>query len=264
MPRSIWGIFGGMGPLASAEFVKTIYETDTAATEQGMPVVMLYSDPRLPDRTEAILGDQSALLLERFVAGLEQLARLNVTRVVVCCVTIHNLLDSLPPKWRGIVVSLVDVIYGEIAQSPKRHLLIATDGARKARIFENHLGFLPLRDRIVLPEHRDQHQLHQMIYEMKRNIQTSEQAELVEGLLRKYSVESYIAGCTEIHLLTKRMMQSTGNPHESFCVDPLMTLAREIARTASSAPDIAPAPFWQAALVQSTERVPEIATHDAD
>ena len=44
-----------MGPLASAEFLKTIYEFNFSRTEKDAPAFVLYSDPSVPDRTEAIL-----------------------------------------------------------------------------------------------------------------------------------------------------------------------------------------------------------------
>ena len=51
-PRSnVLGVVGGMGPLASAEFVKTIYEYGLNRREQESPSVVLVSDPTFPDRT---------------------------------------------------------------------------------------------------------------------------------------------------------------------------------------------------------------------
>ena len=45
------GILGGMGPLTSAEFLKTIYEVNISGPEQDAPACVLYSDPSVPDRT---------------------------------------------------------------------------------------------------------------------------------------------------------------------------------------------------------------------
>ncbi len=49
------GILGGMGALASAELLYTVYRLNTTEPEQGSPVCLLYSDPSIPDRTGAIL-----------------------------------------------------------------------------------------------------------------------------------------------------------------------------------------------------------------
>jgi len=42
-----------MGPLASAEFLTSIYELSLGRTEQNMPRLCLVSDPTVPDRTKA-------------------------------------------------------------------------------------------------------------------------------------------------------------------------------------------------------------------
>ena len=54
------GILGGMGPLASAEFLKTIYEYGTRDLEQRSPACILYSDPTFPDRTQTIVNGEEA------------------------------------------------------------------------------------------------------------------------------------------------------------------------------------------------------------
>ena len=50
--KAVWGIMGGMGGLASAEFVRTIYEYNAREIEQDSPVLILYSDPTFPDRPQ--------------------------------------------------------------------------------------------------------------------------------------------------------------------------------------------------------------------
>ncbi len=44
-----------MGPLSSAGFLATVYRLE-AASEQEMPMIILISDPDVPDRTEAIVS----------------------------------------------------------------------------------------------------------------------------------------------------------------------------------------------------------------
>ncbi|HEY0783486.1 MAG TPA: aspartate/glutamate racemase family protein, partial [Thermoanaerobaculia bacterium] len=63
------GILGGMGPLASAEFVHTLYRLHLNGPEQGAPACVLLSDPSFPDRTEAILRGESEDLTARLTAA---------------------------------------------------------------------------------------------------------------------------------------------------------------------------------------------------
>ena len=103
------GVLGGMGPLSSAEFVRTIYEHARGAREQDDPVVFLYSDPTLPDRTEAFLGGREEQVLAPLQAALGRLVEMGAERLVVCCMTAHHVFPGLPAELRARLVSLVDV-----------------------------------------------------------------------------------------------------------------------------------------------------------
>ena len=52
-PRALLGIVGGLGPLASAEFLKTLYEENPFEVEQEGPACLLLSDPNVPDDNRA-------------------------------------------------------------------------------------------------------------------------------------------------------------------------------------------------------------------
>ena len=58
------GVLGGMGPMASAEFLKTVYTCCRGEVEQEFPVVMVYSDPTIPDRTSAFRAGRDNEVLE--------------------------------------------------------------------------------------------------------------------------------------------------------------------------------------------------------
>jgi aspartate racemase len=226
--RNVLGVLGGMGPLASAEFLKTIYEHSLGEREQDSPVVMLYSDPTFPDRTEALASKTTDALLARLVEALEKLRGFGVSKIVICCVTIHHLLPQLPEDLRKQVVSLTDVIFARVVRSRSRHLLVCTSGARGSGIFEGHPSWARAEEFFVLPDDRDQAAIHRLIYQIKKNSDVGGLAPVLEALLLKYGVESFVAGCTETHLLAKCFRRSAGGARFG-CVDPLDILARELA-----------------------------------
>ena len=225
---NIIGILGGMGPLASAEFVKTIYEYNIGEREQESPVIMMYSDPTFPDRTEAFLAGSSDLLLDRLTEALLRLFELGASRAVICCMTIHHLLPSLPQHIRKRVISMVDVLFDSVAQSQKKHLLICSSGTRAMGIIQRHSQWELFKDRIILPDESDQSVIHRdLIYPIKKNPDIRMLFPLLESLLAKYQVDSFIAGCSEIHLLAKHFV-SLNNQNSYGCIDPLAIIAREI------------------------------------
>lgn len=225
--KSTLGIVGGLGPLASAEFLNTIYECSLDGVEQESPLVVMSSDPSFPDRTEAFLRGEHDELLERLIRVLRQLSEMGASRIVICCITIHYLLPLLPPDLGARVVSLLDVIMDHVAQTQKRHLLLCSKGTRRIGLFQNHDRWNVVKDRIVLLDDEDQEELHyEVIYRIKRKPDVRQFMPRLESLLAKYEVDSLIAGCTEIHVLAKHFLSS----NRSYgCIDPLVIIAKELA-----------------------------------
>jgi aspartate racemase len=226
----VYGVVGGMGPLASAEFLKTIYEFGLRDQEQNSPTVILYSDPSFPDRTTAFLKGDDDVLLAHLKRVIGRLCDLNAVKIVLCCITIHYLLPRLSADARARIWSLLDVIADRLTEDDREYLLICSSGTRRLRLFENHPRWRLFKDRLVLPSVADQERLHrELIYRIKLTSDVSTFFPLLESMLEKYRVNAFVAGCTEIHVLAKRYAAS-GNGHD-ICVDPLTIIAREIAES---------------------------------
>lgn len=71
------GILGGMGPLATADlFEKVIRATGANLDQCNLPVVIC-SDPRIPDRQSAILGNEARMSpLPMMLSGIRSLEKL--------------------------------------------------------------------------------------------------------------------------------------------------------------------------------------------
>ena len=217
----VWGIVGGMGPLASAEFVNSIYRDTARWTEQESPTVILLSDPTVPDRTECLLSGRHEILLQKLTGSVETLLAIGATRIIVCCLTIHPLIHQLPPALREKIVSLVDLTLDAVQRSRSRHLLLCTNGTKKLRLFQQHRLWDETQHKVVLPDDQDQDAIHQMLYEIKNQREAITYIPFVEELMKKYEVSSYIAGCTEMHIVAKAHEQFSGHDRRKFCIDPL-------------------------------------------
>jgi aspartate racemase len=230
--KNCLGVVGGMGPLASAEFLRTIYEYSLAdRPEQDAPVVMLYSDPTVPDRTEAFLKGGDEPVLAQLNEALQCLVNLGAAKIVICCMTSHYLLPRVPASLRGRVISMLDVIFERVAEGPRRRRLVfCSNGTRKLRLFENHSRWEQFKDCIVFPDEQDQRRIHdEIIYPIKRAPALGEFASSFQSLLAKYEVDSFIAGCSEIHLLAKYFITHAEGQKAVGWIDPLDTVARELA-----------------------------------
>jgi aspartate racemase len=222
------GILGGMGPLASAEFLKTIYEFNMAGEEQASPACVLYSDPSVPDRTQTILDGLDDMMLERLTEALEKLCGLKVHKIVITCVTSHHLLPLLSADLKGKIISLVDLIVHEVSQRKTRCLLLCSDGTRAKRLFQQHARWKEAKAHIVLPSDEDQAVIHSLIYRLKKNGSCKDVMQCLAAMLQKYDLNVFIAGCTEFHLLTKYLLAEESQAGKYHAIDPLMTLARDL------------------------------------
>lgn len=224
------GVVGGLGPVASTAFLRTLYERGTYATEQQAPAVLLYSDPRVPPRSELLLEGRGELLLQWLTDVLERLEQLGSSQIVICCVTIHHLLPQVPERLRSRVLSLLDVIFSALERTQRRHLMVASRGSYQLELFQRHPRAHLLEGRVVLPTEQDQLALYALINRVKVNADLEALARELEGYLERYDVRAFISGCTEIHLLARLPVFSEGNARGYTCIDPLTLIADEWTR----------------------------------
>jgi aspartate racemase len=226
---SMLGVFGGLGPLASAKFLESIYLRAPFDNEAQAPRVLLLSDPAFPDRTTALLRGQSEELGRRTERCLRQLVELGAERIIICCFTLHAIVPQLPPALRSRVASLPDLALREVLAAPSSAsptLMLCTTGARTARVFEHEALWPRAADRIVQLSERDQARVHELIYSLKRKLSPERALESIRALCRDYGARSWLAGCTELHIVSNWMLH---NAVELDVIDPLLTVTNLLA-----------------------------------
>lgn len=233
------GIVGGMGPLASAELVASLYRLNPTRREQDAPACALLSDPSFPDRTAAIVGgDADALeeLTRRLGSAVESLVALGASRVVVACFTVHRVLPELPRELRERVVSLVDLVVGELLVDPRPRLVLATTGSRQGGVFTGHSRWPAVEASVRWPEPADQEALHERLYRLKQGEPPAGAVPFVRDLRQRYGTRGLVFGCTELHLLYRHLAPEDA----AGVVDPLATVARRFSEVAAGTCSAAP------------------------
>jgi len=225
--KPVLGVLGGLGPLASADFLFSIYDYNLAEVEQHSPSVILYSDPTFPDRSEMFRTGHDRELLELTESALDKLCGMGVAKIVMACITLHHLVPQLRPDLRRKIISLPEILISRISETKQRQLLIASNGTRSTRIFENHPGWDTAAAYSVWPDEVDQRLIHERIYrEIKANARVESFVLFLEDLCAKYEVTSIAAGCTEIHRITRHLLASGGNHRKFTVIDPLQIIAQ--------------------------------------
>lgn len=146
------GVLGGMGPAASAEFMRLLAEKAPAGKDQEHPRVILYSNSITPNRTAFLEGrgeDPAPYLLD----GLKSLLVWGADLVCVTCNTAHVFVDKFPQEIRDHLVHIVDETILQCRQrSPKGAWLTATLGTMNSGLYQKHAESCGYTFRVPTPE----------------------------------------------------------------------------------------------------------------
>ncbi len=218
------GVLGGMGPLASAQFMVRLTQLTPATRDQEHIPAVLWSDPRVPDRTVSHPSANADPLpwLLRGIAGLE---RAGCGAIAIPCNTAHRWYDAMCEHARVPILHIVDAAAEELRRSrtePARIGIMATQAALGLRLYQDRLGALgwdcivPSQDemdRLVTPAIR--------LVKLNRTAEAYAPLADVAHSLAARGAASIVLGCTEIPLGIQ-----TGPPPELPIVDTIDALAR--------------------------------------
>jgi aspartate racemase len=236
MAEKTIGILGGMGPEATLDLFSKIIANTPAAKDQDHLRVLIDSNPKVPDRTAAILrGGESPV--PAMIAGIQALGRAGADFVVIPCVSAHFFLDELQREGILPILSMLDVTAEHIR---KHHLhirnvgLLATSGTLQGGRFREKLQQLGIET--LTPVGPDQERVMVAIYEIKGAAAGRSRAEIgveireIARRLIQRGAQGVVAGCTEIPLVLKPGDLSVP------VFDPLLLLARAAIATAGREP----------------------------
>ncbi|MEA2066959.1 MAG: amino acid racemase [Thermotogota bacterium] len=203
VPTEIPGILGGMGSAATAEFFRLICDLAPSEKDQNHPRVYILSDPWIPDRTEAIIGngqDPGPFILE----DMKKLALWGASFLVVPCNTAHVFIDKLAGEIPLPLIHIVDATIEEAARRSARGAwLMATIGTLDSGIYQRHAkeNAYPL----AIPSPELQEKTQEVIRLVKAN-EKEKAGDFLEDIvckLREQHDFPVIEVCTELSLARK-------------------------------------------------------------
>lgn len=136
------GVLGGMGPLASAEFVVKLVQATPARNDQEHFPVTLDCSPQIPDRPSAIYkgGPDPMPAMLTVVRGLEAAG---CALIAMPCNTVHHWYDQLAAQTHLPIVHIADAVAAqlrEVAPKARRIGLIGSAVTTQLEIFARRLG----------------------------------------------------------------------------------------------------------------------------
>jgi aspartate racemase len=144
VPTKKLGVLGGMGPAASAEFLRLLAAKAPATVDQEHPVVYMISDSLIPDRSSAILGrgeDPS----ERLKQDLHTLEKMGADLLAVPCNTAHYFIDGFRSELNVPLVHIIEeTVLAAKRLNPTGCWMLSTVGTQRSGLYQKYaekIGF---------------------------------------------------------------------------------------------------------------------------
>ena len=225
MPEKIIGILGGMGPEATIDLFYKIIKFTPAEKDQEHLRIIIDNNPKIPDRTAAILGKGEDPLpaLQETAQNLE---KAGADFIVIPCNTAHYFLSSIQESVNIPVLNMIE----ETAKETKKRIpqikkvgLLASIGVYKSEIYHQH--FKKFYIEVISPEEKDKEEIMKVIYTIKAGDLSKRVKKNILKITQKLidkGAEAIIAGCTEIPLILKEGDGDVSVP----LIDPTQILAK--------------------------------------
>jgi aspartate racemase len=200
--RGLIGVLGGMGPLATIDFMHKVLVATPVETDQEHVPVIVSSIPQVPDRTAAFRGDGVSPLAAMIASG-RRLVRAGASLVVIPCNTAHLWFDDVQAALGLPMLHLVDAALADALASVGSHAtigLLCTDATLASGLYMNRTPQV----RWALPT------AHEMLDWVMPGIQAVKAGELdrasellcaaAQALVQR-GARALVLGCTEVPLV---------------------------------------------------------------
>lgn len=206
MNNNIIGIIGGMGPEATANLYMKIIKATHVERDQDHFRVIIDSNPKVPDRTSAILyGGESPV--NTLVGMGKNLEKLNVDIALLPCITSHYFIKEVQNQLSIPIINALEELNNYIKSyypNVTKIGVLATSGTIKSGLFEKFIKDIE----IIIPSPPSQERkVMKAIYGEKGikagNIEGQPLELLISASneLIQEGAELIIAGCTEVGLV---------------------------------------------------------------
>lgn len=199
------GILGGMGPEATADFFLKVIKATPAKKDQDHLRIIIDNNPKIPNRTLAILGKGKSPL-KQLQETLHNLEKAGAEIIAMPCSTAHHYYSELQESTNIPIINMISETVAYIYQNfpdIKKIGLLASTGTIKAGIYHKAITKMG----VITPDEDAQEKVMNAIYGERgikagytRGNPRSDILEVAEVLINK-GAEAIIIGCTDIPLV---------------------------------------------------------------
>jgi len=219
------GILGGMGPEATASLFRLIIKNTRADKDQDHVPVLIYNNPKIPDRSAYILG-QGPSPVPALKEGSQLLEKAGVCCILWPCNTAHYFHGDIAMYLSVPLLNMIreTAVFSQGAFPPGTTFgLLTTLGTYQTYIYEKMFDKKGLI--LIRPDEENRKRIMESIYG-SMGIKAGYKQEPIEMLrgavvyLRSHGADVLISGCTELSLVLSE--ENTGMP----VINPMYILAR--------------------------------------
>lgn len=199
------GILGGMGPEATVDLFLKIIKATPAKKDQDHLRIVIDNNPKIPNRTLAILGKGKSPL-KQLQETLHNLEKAGAEIIAMPCNTAHHYYRELQESTNIPIINMISETVAYIYENfpdIKKIGLLATIGTIKAGIYHKAITKLE----VITPDEDAQETVMNAIYGEQgikagytQGKPRSDILEVAKVLINK-GAEAIIIGCTEISLV---------------------------------------------------------------
>jgi aspartate racemase len=229
LKEKVIGILGGMGPETTAHlFIRIIRETPAKKDQEHLRIIV-DNNPKIPDRTAAILGE-GANPLPEMIKTAKNLEKAGADFIVMPCITGHYYFEELKKSVKIPILNMVELTAQSISKNfpkAKKAGLLGTTGTVKSKLFDKSLKKFGVE--MIYPSEAFQSKIMGAIYDYIKAGKILEGKKIVLDVanhLIELGADVIICGCTETSLVLKN-----GDITKPV-VDPMQILAQTAVKVA--------------------------------
>lgn len=201
MSEQIIGVLGGMGPWATLDFFEKILRLTPVRTDQEHLRILIDNNPKIPDRSPAILGDGVDPTPE-LVATAQHLERAGADFIVIPCNTAHAFYARIQAAVSIPVLHIMDEV-AAVAHADVPHVrtvgVLATAATIVAGLYQR--SFEKIAVKVLAPDASGQDVVNRAIYGVKAGETGSNVTRAlvpVASDLIGRGAQALVLGCTEL------------------------------------------------------------------
>ena len=217
----IMGVLGGMGPLATADFIRKVVGLTDARRDSEHIHTIIDSHCHIPDRSSYILG-HGENPLNYLIQSAKNLEMIGADYIVMPCNTAHFFYKD--------ILNHIDIPFINMIEETAKYLkgynkvgLLATEGTYSSKIYNQ--AFEKYNIEVIQPSEELKKVITDIIYSIKGGKQPGSEKnrkkiEEIFDFFKEQGTEKVVLGCTELSLIFNSCDKNY------FLVDPTEILAR--------------------------------------